>query len=109
MTNPKTQKNGLIELGWFGPVGPDGNPAEESTKTTTQRKAYARVKLVESRYGSIDGFTEATNAFARACIDEAVAPALAYLQGAIDFRKRDGLPTIVLTELRKLLTGRAGT
>jgi hypothetical protein len=109
MTDPK----GLHHIA--DPVGPDND-------RVIQRKAEARSALDElvERIACcpVCGNTNLPvrkmlegkrDTYARACIDEAVAPALAYLQGAIDFRKRDVLPTIVLSELRKLLTERAGT
>lgn len=80
-------------------------------KTPAQRKAEAR----EAVWGAMECrnrnrravIGEAIDAYARACIDEAVAPALGMIQ-----RLRDGdrFPSNAdLDELRRLLTERAGT
>ena len=91
-------------------------------KTLAQRKAEARAELDEfvERVASCPvcdnlntpsrkSFEAKRDAHARACIDEAVAPALEYLNGLIRITRPGGSLGGSLGELRRLLTERPGT
>ena len=92
-------------------TGSQGVAIEESEltmdpKTPAERKAEARDRLCRQLIDYSDESVEAIDAYASACIDEAVAPALASLD---DVRATGGISNADHRRLRKLLTERAGT
>ena len=93
-------------------TGSQGVAIEESEltmdpKTPAERMAEARDRLCRQLIDYSDESVEAIDAYASACIDEAVAPAVARID--VLLTKRMGTWAAELYEVRKLLTERAGT
>jgi len=80
----------------------------DSTKTPAQRSAEARTQLlyVTNRHVGQCEVEGKIDAYARACIDDAVAPTLEYLD--VLLTKYMGTRAEELREIRKLLTRREG-
>jgi hypothetical protein len=98
MINSKTPAQRKVELDQL---------AKQSATILARSKVVA---LVESgRWHTRGALLDELDAHARACIDEAVAPALEYIDHCIELHKENFNNPILLECIRKLLTGRAGT